>query len=72
MATDIARSLPCNVEAEQYVLGSIIFDNECISDIMSTLKTDEFYLEQHKVIYAAMLEISNRAEPIDFIKNWRE
>lgn len=67
MATDIARSLPCNVEAEQYVLGSIIFDNECISDIMSTLKTNEFYLEQHKVIYAAMLDISNRAEPIDFI-----
>lgn len=67
MAADIARSLPCNVEAEQYVLGSIIFDNECIPDIMSSLKIDEFYLEQHKVIYGAMLEISNRAEPIDFI-----
>ena len=67
MAADIARSLPCNVEAEQYVLGSIIFDNECIPDIMSSLKIEEFYLEQHKVIYGAMLEISNRAEPIDFI-----
>ncbi len=67
MASDVIRSLPCNVEAEQYVLGSIIFDNECIPDIMSSLKIEEFYLEQHKVIYGAMLEISNRAEPIDFI-----
>ena len=67
MASDIVRSLPCNVEAEQYVLGSIIFDNECIPDVMTLLKVDEFYLEQHKIIYAAMLEISNRAEPIDFI-----
>lgn len=67
MASDVVRSLPCNIEAEQYVLGSIIFDNECIPDIMSSLKIDEFYLEQHKIIYTAMLEISNRAEPIDFI-----
>jgi len=67
MASDVVRSLPCNVEAEQYVLGSIIFDNNCISDVLSSLKIDEFYLEQHKIIYQAMLEISNRAEPIDFI-----
>jgi len=67
MASDIIRSLPCNVEAEQYVLGTIIFDNNCVSDVMSSLKIDEFYLEQHRIIYGAMLEISNRAEPIDFI-----
>ncbi len=67
MASDVIRSLPCNVEAEQYVLGSIIFDNECIPDIMSSLKIDEFYLEQHRIIYGAMLEISNKAEPIDLI-----
>lgn len=67
MASELIRSLPCNIEAEQYVLGTIIFDNECVSDVMSALKTEEFYLEQHKLIYSAMIEISNRAEPIDFI-----
>lgn len=67
MASDIVRSMPCNVEAEQYVLGSIIFDNECTSEIMSTLKIEEFYLEQHRVIYEAMLAISNKSEPIDFV-----
>lgn len=67
MATDSLRSLPCNLEAEQYVLGSIIFDNDCISDIMSSLKEDEFYFERNRLIYSAMLSILNRAEPIDFI-----
>ncbi len=67
MASELIRSLPCNIEAEQYVLGTIIFDNECISDVMSSLKTEEFYLEQHKLIYSAMIDVSNRAEPIDFI-----
>ncbi len=66
MAADVIRSMPCNVEAEQYVLGAVIFDNNCMSDIMSALKIDEFYLEQHKIIFEAMLAISNRAEPVDF------
>ncbi|MBO5743186.1 MAG: replicative DNA helicase [Clostridia bacterium] len=59
--------MPCNLEAEQYVLGTIIFDNNCMADIVSSLKTDEFYFERNRLIYAAMLDISNRAEPIDFI-----
>lgn len=67
MASDFGRSMPCNIEAEQYVLGAIIFDNNCIPDVMSGLKAEELYLEQHRVIYRAMLEISNRAEPIDFV-----
>ena len=66
MAANITRSMPCNVEAEQYVLGAAIFDNTCIPDIMSSLKSDEFYLEQHKLIFNAMMEISNNAEPVDF------
>ena len=67
MAADSLRSLPCNLEAEQYVLGSIIFDNNCMADIVSSLKSDEFYFERNRLIYSAMLDISNRAEPIDFI-----
>ncbi|MBQ4527380.1 MAG: replicative DNA helicase [Clostridia bacterium] len=67
MASEIVRNMPCNVEAEQYVLGAAIFDNDCVADIMSSLKSEEFYLEQHRVIYEAMISISNRAEPIDFV-----
>lgn len=67
MAADTIRSMPCNLEAEQYVLGSVIYDNNCIADVMSSLRADEFYLEQHRVIYKAMLEVSNKAEPIDFV-----
>lgn len=67
MANDVTRSMPCNIEAEQYVLGAIIFDNECIGDVVSALKPDDFYLEQHKRLFEAMINISNRAEPIDLV-----
>jgi len=67
MANEVTRSMPCNIEAEQYVLGSIIFDNSCMSDVVSVLKPDDFYLEQHKRIFEAMVDISNKAEPIDLV-----
>lgn len=67
MANEVTRSMPCNIEAEQYVLGSIIFDNSCMSDVVSVLKPEDFYLEQHKRIFEAMVDISNRAEPIDLV-----
>ncbi len=67
MANDVVRSMPCNIEAEQYVLGAVLFDNECLSDIISTLKPDDFYLAPHKLIYNAMVNLSNKSEPIDFV-----
>lgn len=67
MANEANRSMPCNIEAEQYVLGAIIFDNECISDVITSIRPDDFYLEQHKRIFEAMVNISNRAEPIDLV-----
>ncbi len=67
MAEEIIRTLPHSIEAEQIILGTIIFDNESLPDIISTLKIKDFYLEQHKKIFEAMIDISNRAEPIDII-----
>lgn len=67
MANDVVRSMPCNIEAEQYVLGAVLFDNECLADIISVLKPDDFYLAPHKLIYNAMVSLSNKAEPIDFV-----
>ena len=67
MANEVIRSMPCSIEAEQYVLGAIIFDNDCMPDVMEKLKVDDFYLEQHKRIYESMIHISNRGEPVDLI-----
>ncbi len=67
MAEELIRSMPHSVEAEQILLGSILFDNACMPDITAKVKVDDFYLEQHKKIYEAMIQISNRATPIDLV-----
>ena len=58
---------PQNIEAEQSVLGAIIFDNEALPKAVEMLAADDFYRESHRRLYNAMLELFNRNEPIDII-----
>ena len=46
--------LPYSVEAEQAVLGSILVDPNCLSDVATEIKADYFYIPQHKDIYSAI------------------
>lgn len=55
MADNINVSLPYNLEAEQSVLGSILLEPSCMSDVVSYVKADSFFLPQHRHIFSAML-----------------
>ena len=58
---------PQNIEAEQSVLGAIIFDNEALPKALEMLAADDFYKESHRRLYNAMLDLFNKSEPIDII-----
>lgn len=58
---------PQNIEAEQSVLGSVIFDNEALPKVLEVLSPDDFYRESHRRLYNAMLDLFDRNEPIDII-----
>lgn len=59
--------LPYSVEAEQAVLGSVLVDPKCLSDIAVQMKTDYFYIPQHREIYAAMSSMYELSQTIDFV-----
>ena len=59
--------LPYSVEAEQAVLGSIIIDPACLNEIAVQVKTDYFYIPQHKEIYSALSSMYELSQSIDFI-----
>ena len=59
--------LPYSVEAEQAVLGSVIIDPKCLNEIAVQMKTDYFYIPQHKEIYAAMSSMYELSQTIDFV-----
>jgi replicative DNA helicase len=67
-ATGRGRIPPNNLEAEQSVLGGIMFDNSALPRAIESLKTgEEFYKPAHKLIFAAFLELFEKSEPIDLM-----
>lgn len=59
--------LPYSVEAEQAVLGSIIIDPQCISDIAVNMKAEYFYIPQHKEIYQTLASMYELSQTVDFV-----
>ena len=56
---------PQSLEAEQNVLGSLLIDHAAAAKIADLLLPTDFYRSKHGDIYAAMLELYRRREPID-------
>ncbi|MEE0839702.1 MAG: DnaB-like helicase C-terminal domain-containing protein, partial [Acutalibacteraceae bacterium] len=59
--------LPYDFEAEQGVLASILVDPDCLSDVITQLKEECFYIPNHKVIYRTLLDMNNDNIRVDFI-----
>ena len=65
---DIMGRIPPNsVEAEQSVLGSLIIDKETVPIATELLKSEDFYREDHKEIFEAILDLFESGKPIDII-----
>ena len=59
--------LPYSVSAEQAVLGSMIIDPDCINEVAVQVKTEYFYIPQHRDIYSAISSMYELSQSIDFI-----
>lgn len=59
--------LPYSIEAEQAVLGSIIIDPKCLNDIAVQMKSEYFYIPQHREIYSVMSSMYELSQTIDFV-----
>ncbi len=58
---------PQDISAEQSVLGAVLLDNHCLPDIAATLQPGDFYRENHKIIYRALLELHRKNVEADII-----
>ena len=62
-----ARTPPHNLEAEAAVLGAVLIDNEAMVEVSEFLLPEYFYHEGNSLIYAAMIELYEKREPIDAV-----
>ena len=59
------KGLPSNVDAERFVLGSILLDDSQFVQVAGTLEPEDFSLEKHRRIFQRMIDLNGRAERID-------
>ncbi len=58
---------PQHIEAEQFVLGAILLDNEALAKAQELIRPEDFYRDAHRRIYNSMLSLFASHEPIDII-----
>src|SRR6187455_2640044 len=63
----IDRLPPQSLEAEQSVLGAILIDRDAVVEVAEFLRPDDFYRQANARIYAAVLDLFERREPIDIV-----
>ena len=63
----LKRVLPHSIEAEQSVIGSMIMDKDAIVTASEILHGDDFYSKQYGIIFDAMVELHDSAQPVDLI-----
>src|SRR5437879_13807988 len=63
-----ARIPPPNLDAERAVLGALLLEGrETLPRVIEVLRPPDFYTEAHGVMYATMLRLFDRGEPVDLI-----
>ncbi len=59
------RLLPANIDAERFILGSLLLDDDRFGEISGVLSEDDLHLEKHRRIYHRMIDLNERGEKID-------
>jgi replicative DNA helicase len=69
MAVDLIteRGLPHSLDAERSVLGAIILENESIYQILDVLKSEDFYAENHKILYERLTDMVSSTRAVDLV-----
>ncbi len=63
-----SRIPPHNLDAERAVLGAVLLEGrETLPRVIEVLRPTDYYTEAHRSIYATMLRLFDRGEPVDLI-----
>ncbi|MDP2997567.1 MAG: replicative DNA helicase [Bryobacterales bacterium] len=61
----LVKGLPSNLDAERFVLGSILLDDSAFIAVAGMLSAADFSLETHRRIFGRMTDLNARGEKID-------
>lgn len=59
--------LPHSIEAEQSVLGGLMLENNRLDAVLEVVSENDFYRQDHRVIFRMMLNLQEAGQPLDVI-----
>ena len=59
--------MPYSLEAEQSVLGAVLVEPGCLSELVEKLRAESFYRPQHRALFSEMVRMFTTGEPVDFV-----
>ena len=59
------KGLPANLDAERFVLGSILLNQDVYFQVAGAVEPEDFSLEKHRRIFARMKDLYDRGEKLD-------
>jgi hypothetical protein len=63
----MAPPLPSNVEAERGILGAVVLDNHALNTAVERLRSEDFFLSQHRHIFERMIQLGEKRQGIDTV-----
>ncbi len=64
---DPIRVPPHSIDAEQAVLGALMLDESAWERVADKVSEDDFYREEHRVIYRAIGDLAGKNQPCDAV-----
>jgi len=61
------KGLPHSLDAEKAVLGSLILENQSIYEILDLISPEDFYGENHKILYQRMIDLITSTRAVDLL-----
>jgi replicative DNA helicase len=61
------RTPPHDLLAEQSTLGGMLLSKDAVADVIETVRSVDFYIPKHEVIFDAVLALYSHGEPTDVI-----
>lgn len=58
---------PHSIEAEQSVIGGLMIDNESWDVVIERLTENDFYRQEHRLLFCTMMKLAEKNQPFDVI-----
>ena len=66
----LSRQVPSNIDAEQWLIGAMLIDSRCVSDVVGVLRGKDFYSATNRNIYETIFSMFSFQNLLTLLLCW--